>query len=261
MAAHAGADLYRTRAFLAEKVRAADFVTACVRGNADMLRSLAGEGRGRVVWLYHGTDLARFGSIVKARVEQPMLLVVGRLAPAKGFDDAVMALGRLRTRGVHARLVVVGDGPERARLESLALEHGVREQVEFLGSLTHDAIVPLYASAWALLAPSKVLANGRRDGIPNVVIEAMAAGIPVVGTRAAGLEEAIEPGVTGMLADPGDPDALAAAIEPLVRDAELADRMGLAARSRVQSQFDAALNFERLWRLFASDGREGAACA
>lgn len=261
MAAHAGADLYRTQAFLAQKVADADFVTACVRGNADMLRALPGAERGRVVWLYHGTDLSRFGAVRRARSDSPTLLVVGRLAPAKGFDDAVVALGILARRGLHPRLVVVGDGPERARLEALGHEHGVHAQLEFRGAMTHDGIVPLYASAWALLAPSKVLANGRRDGIPNVVVEAMAAGVPVVGTRAAGLEEAITSGVTGMLADPGDPASLAAAIEPLVRDATRVDQLGAAARDRVNGDFDAARNFERLYRLFETDGREDGACA
>lgn len=257
MAAHAGADLYRTQAFLAHKVRRADFVTACVRGNAEMLRTLAGPGRGNVVWLYHGTDLARFGAVVRERSADPMLLLVGRLSPPKGFDDAILALGQLRSRGLAPRLVVVGDGPERARLEALASEQGVHAQVEFRGALPHAGILPLYAQAWALLAPSKVMANGRRDGIPNVVIEAMAAGVPVVGTRAAGLEEAIEEGVTGMLADPGSPRSLADAIEPLVRDGALSDRLGAQARPRVRDTFDAARNFERLWELFSSGSPEG----
>lgn len=250
MAAHAGADLYRTQAFLAEKVREADFVTACVRGNAEMLRRLAGAGR--VEWLYHGTDLARFGAIVRERSAEPMLLVVGRLAPAKGFDDAVVALGALRQRGLTPRLVMVGDGPERARLEALAKEQGVEGQVEFRGSLTHDGIAPLYAQAWMLLAPSKVLANGRRDGIPNVVIEAMAAGVPVAGTRAAGIEEAVVPGQTGTLSEPNDPQGLAEAIAPLMRDAAEVDRLGAIARQSVRDTFDADVNFERLWALFVA---------
>ncbi len=248
MAAHAGADLYRTQAFLAEKVRAADFVTACVRGNAEMLRALAGSGR--VEWLYHGTDLARFGAIERARASDPMLLVVGRLAPAKGFDDAVASLGALAAQGLRPRLIVVGDGPERARLEELAEQHGVKAQVEFRGALDHAGIMPLYASAWMLLAPSKVLANGRRDGIPNVVIEAMAAGVPVAGTRATGIEEAVIPGQTGTLSDPGDPAGLAAAIAPLLRDPAEVDRLGAIARRSVRESFDADVNFERLWALF-----------
>lgn len=251
MAAHAGADLYRTQAFLADKVREAEFTTACVRGNAEMLRRLAPGGR--VEWLYHGTDLARFGSIARARAASPELLVVGRLSAGKGFDDAVAALGELGKRGLRPRLVVVGEGPERARLGELARTHGVESQVEFRGSLTHDAIAPLYAAAWLLLAPSKVMANGRRDGIPNVVIEAMAAGVPVVGTRAAGLEEAIEPGRTGALCEPANPRSLADAVEPLLRNPDEIDRLGALARTAMRGAFDVEVNFERLWTLFCGN--------
>ena len=251
MAAHAGADLYRTQAFLADKVREAEFTTACVRGNAEMLRRLAPGGR--VEWLYHGTDLARFGSIVRARAAAPELLVVGRLAAGKGFDDAVAAVGELARRGLRPRLVVVGEGPERARLGELARANGIESQVEFRGALTHDDIAPLYAAAWLLLAPSKVLANGRRDGIPNVVIEAMAAGVPVVGTRAAGLEEAIEPGRTGALCEPADPRSLADAVEPLLRNPGEIDRLGAIARTSMRGAFDVEVNFERLWALFCGN--------
>lgn len=255
MAAHAGADLYRTRAFLARKVRDADFTVACVRGNAELLRTLAPGGR--VEWLYHGTDLGRFGAIARARAAGPELLVVGRLSLGKGFDDAVSAVGELAKRGLRPRLVVVGDGPERERLGALAREHGIEPQVEFRGALNHDQLAPLYASAWLLLAPSKVLANGRRDGIPNVVIEAMAAGVPVVGTRAAGLEEAIEPGRTGALAEPANPRSLADAIEPLLRDPDAIERMGAIARTSVREAFDVEANFARLWALFERAGVEG----
>jgi len=256
MAAHAGADLYRTRAFLADKVREADFTTACVRGNAEMLRQLVPGGR--VEWLYHGTDLARFGRITRARAAAPEMLVVGRLSLGKGFDDAVSALGELGKRGLRPKLVVVGDGPERARLGELARAQGVQAQVEFRGSLNHDALEPLYAAAWLLLAPSKVMAKGRRDGIPNVVIEAMAAGVPVVGTRAAGLEEVIEPGRTGALCESAKPSSLADAIEPLLRDPGEIERLGAIARTTVRGAFDVEANFERLWALFAGAPARGA---
>lgn len=248
MSAHAGADLYRTQVFLAPKVRAADFVAACVRRNAEMLTRLVPEGR--VEWLYHGTDLARFGAIVRARDPEPLLLTVGRLAPAKGFHDALLALGELRRRGITPRLVMIGDGPERRSLEALAREQGVEGQVTFTGALTHEGIIPYYARAWMLLAPSKVLANGRRDGIPNVVIEAMAAGVPVAGTRATGIEEVVEPGRTGTLSDSSDPKGLADAIAPLLADAAAVDRLGSLARSSVREAFDTDANFERLWALF-----------
>lgn len=249
LAAHAGSDLYRTRAFLGEKVRAADFTAACVRGNAEMLRTLAGPGA-RVAWIYHGVDLSRFDGAGRAREPQPMILGVGRLADAKGFDDAIAALGVLATRGVRPRLVLVGDGPERARLERLAHDRGVADQVEFKGALTHGDLLQLYRRAWLLVAPCKVMPNGRRDGIPNVVIEALAMGVPCVGTRAAGLEEAIVPGETGALCRPGDPVSLADALEPLLRDPLGLDRMAPLARERTHRDFDSGRNFERLLELF-----------
>jgi glycosyltransferase involved in cell wall biosynthesis len=253
LSAHAGADLYRTRAFLAEKVRAADFVATCVRGNAEMLRELAGPGA-RVEWIAHGVDLARFDGAGRAPDPQPVLITVGRLSPPKGFDDAIRALALLRSRGREATLWLVGDGPERAALEALARDRGVADRVRFLGVLGHEDLLPLYRRAWLLIAPSRVLANGRRDGIPNVIVEAMAMGLPCVGTRAGGIEEAIVPGETGALAEPGDPVSLAAAVESVLADPEALARLGRAARQRALERFDAARSFERFFALF--EGRE-----
>ena len=253
LSAHAGADLYRTRAFLAEKVRAADFVATCVRGNAEMLRELAGPGT-RVEWIAHGVDLARFDGSGRAPDPDPVLITVGRLAPAKGFDDAIRALALLRSRGREATLWLVGDGPERAALEALARERGVADRVRFFGALNHEELLPLYRRAWLLLAPSRVLANGRRDGIPNVIVEAMAMGMACVGTRAGGIEEAIVPGETGALAEPGDPASLAEAIESVLADPEAPARLGRAARRRALERFDAARSFERFIALFEGRG-------
>ena len=260
LAAHAGADLYRTQVFLPQKVRAATVVVACVRRNAQMLRDLAG-GDCRVECVYHGVDLSRFDGAGRRRAPEPLLLAVGRLAPAKGFDDAVVALGHLRASGLRPRLVLVGDGPERARLEALARASGVEDGVEFRGTLTHQQLVPLYRSAWALLAPSKVLPNGRRDGIPNVVVEAMAMGVPCIGTSAGGLEEVILPEETGVIVPVSDPRALAGALEGLLRDPARLDRMGEGALRFAARAFDGERNFERFRSLLGRDSFGGAGIA
>src|SRR6185503_11144950 len=252
MAGHAGSDLYRTQAFLAQKVRVADFVTTCVRGNGDMLKKLAPEAK--VEWIYHGVDRRRFDGSGRKRDEQPLLVCVGRLAPTKGFDLAVRALGELKKRGVTPRLVFVGDGPERPRLDALAREGGVTGQIEYLGWLAQTELLPLYRRAWLLVAPSRVLANGHRDGIPNVIVEALAMGLPCVGTRTAGLEEAVTPGVTGELAPPEDPVQLAHELGKLLADPAAIDRMSANALGRVEGTFDADRNFDRLWTLFETDG-------
>jgi glycosyltransferase involved in cell wall biosynthesis len=255
MSAHAGSDLYRTQAFLAEKARAARFTATCVRRNAEMLRSLAGRGA-RVECVYHGVDLQRFDGAARARAAEPLLLAVGRLAPAKGFDVAIEAIGRLQRGGRAARLVIVGEGPERARLESLARQQGVADRVTLTGALPQRDLVALYGGAWALLAPSRVLSNGRRDGIPNVTIEAMAMGVPVVGTTAGGLDEAVTHGDNGALVASDDPEALAEAVERLIADPAALDRMGERARQTARATFDARRNFERLYELLDGVGGE-----
>lgn len=259
MAAHAGADLYRTRAFLADKVRDAEFTSACVRGNAEMLRALAGPGA-RVEWIYHGVDLSRFDGAGRAQDAEPLFVAVGRLSPPKGFDLAVRAVAALARGGRPGRLVLIGEGPERANLEALIAAEGVADRVTLTGALTHGEILPYYRRAWALMAPSRVMPNGRRDGIPNVVVEAMAMGVPVVGTRAAGLEEAIEHGVTGLLADAGDVAGLAAALAALVDDPAAVGWLGARSRERALGTFDATVNFERQLALWDAGGaaRRGA---
>lgn len=249
LAGHAGSDLYRTQAFLAQKVRAAEFTVACVRGSVEMLRGLAGPNA-CVEWLYHGVDLRRFDATGRSLAAEPTLLAVGRLSPVKGFDDAIRALGLLAKRGVQARLIVVGDGPEEVSLKALAAECGVADRVRFTGALTHDQLLPFYREAWALVMPCKVMSNGRRDGIPNVVVEAMAMGVPVFGTRAAGLEEIIVPGETGALSPPSDPAALAQSIEALLHEPVRLEALGGKARARVLADFDAERNFQRLLGLF-----------
>jgi len=255
MSAHAGADLYRTQAFLAEKVHAADFVSACVRGNADMLERLGGP-RANVHRIYHGVDLERFDANGRSLAPRPLLLTVGRLAPAKGFDLAIRALAMLPApAGREPRLTLVGDGPERARLGALAADLGVADRVTFAGTLAHDALLPLYRSCWLLLAPSRVLANGRRDGIPNVVVEAMAMGVPCVGTDATGIDEIVETGSTGAVVPPDDADALATAVARLIGSPEALPALGTAARLRVAESFDARANFDRLYALMNGGAR------
>src|SRR5262249_51184596 len=162
------------------------------------------------------------------------------------FDDAIRALAVLRERGIEPRLAVVGDGPEREPWEALARQLGVAEQVDFLGTLVHEQLLPLYRRAWLLLAPSKVTRHGRRDGIPNVVREARARGVPGCGSDAPGVGGAMVPDETGLLVPPRDPAALADAIAALLADESRLDELGPAARRRATEHFDAARNFDRL---------------
>jgi hypothetical protein len=228
MSAHAGADLYVTRAFLAEKLRAAEFTTGCVRANVAMMRTLAGPGA-RVIELYHGVDLRRFDGAGRGRATEPLMLIVGRLAPAKGFDDAVRALGIVMRRGLAGRLIVVGDGPSTERCgPGPAVSRASRIAWSFRGPTARRGLVPLLR-AWLLLAPSGA-PNRRHGRIPNVVTKYGDGRSPAGHTRGR-TGELIVPGERELSApDPGRSRRLAS----LIADPQRLDA-GAPARARANA--------------------------
>ena len=212
-AAHAK-DLYTTpERRLRRGLARARFVVTCHKDGARRLRELAGERAERIMYLRHGTDLARFRPRPEDEREPGLLLAVGRLTPKKGFDDLVAACALLRASGREFRCVIAGDGRLRGELEGLIADHGLAGHVRILGLQTQDQLADWYARASLLVMPSRVLGDGNRDGIPNVVVEAMCSGTPIIATTAGSIPEVIEDGVTGRLVAPGDPAALAAAVE------------------------------------------------
>ncbi len=212
-AAHAK-DLYTTpERRLRRGLARARFVVTCHEDGARRLRELAGERAQRVMCLRHGADLARFRPRPDDEREPGLLLAVGRLTPKKGFDDLVAACALLRDSGREFRCVIAGDGRLRAELEGMIAAHGLAGHVRILGFQTQDQLADWYGRAGLLVMPSRVLDDGNRDGIPNVVVEAMCSGTPIIATTAGSIPEVIEDGVTGRLVAPGDPAALAAAVE------------------------------------------------
>jgi glycosyltransferase involved in cell wall biosynthesis len=160
------------------------------------------------------------------------VVMVGRLAPQKRPDVAVRALAAARRTVPDAELHIVGDGPLAASVESLAAELGLDGAVRLLGP--RDDVPELLRSAACLLLSSDY------EGCPLTVIEAMAAGAPVVATSSAGLGELVEDGRTGLLAPPGNPEALGAALTELLRDRERASRLGMAGREVARERLSAA---------------------
>ena len=156
----------------------------------------------------------------------PMILTVGGLSPRKGVDTVIRAFAA--AGATDARLVVAGGGPLRDSLEKLAAELGVHQQVRFTGALDTEAVVQLMNQARALVIASRV------DTSPNVLSEAHAVGLPVIGTRAGGIPEMIEDGVDGFHVDVDDHLAMAEKLDLLLGDPDLARRMGAAGRERVR---------------------------
>lgn len=164
------------------------------------------------------------------------VLFVGRLVERKGVTHLIDAVRRLPAE-LHARLVVIGDGPERPALEAQAREAGMGTQVEIRGRVSDAELRGTYAGSDALVLPSILDARGDTEGLGVVLLEAMSYGVPVVASDIGGITDIVENESSGLLVPPGDPARLAQALERLARDPALASRLGSAGAERVRSAF------------------------
>ncbi|MBE2294244.1 MAG: glycosyltransferase [Phycisphaerales bacterium] len=172
------------------------------------------------------------------------IICVGRLTPAKGQSILLEAMARLRAQGREIHLRIVGDGPDRMILERMVIERGLQDAVVFEGAVNQDRIRALYAAADAFALASFA------EGIPVVLMEAMAMTIPCVSTRITGIPELIRDGQDGLLVAPSDAEELAVALARLMDDAELRRRLGEAGRARVENKYNLHRNIERLATIF-----------
>jgi len=236
---------------LRAKLAEARFTVACTAAGHARLDALA---PGRVELVYHGLDRHLFGA-PKAfgsrrdgtDPDNPVrLLAVGRFQPKKGYATLFEAVRQVRAE---IRLTVVGYGPLEAVLRAHVEALGLAHHVTWAGPLAQPAVRALYRASDLLLVASEVAPDGDRDGLPNVVVEALSQGLPVVATRAAAIPELVVDGVHGRLVPPADAGALAGAIEHLARDPEARRRMGAAGIQRVADGWDLDAGADRLHQL------------
>jgi glycosyltransferase involved in cell wall biosynthesis len=183
------------------------------------------------------------------------VLCVARLVPKKGIDVLIEACALLADELPNVRAEIAGDGPLSGQLMELARNRGVDERVEFLGALPSDAVDAALRRCSMAALPSRIAEDGDRDGIPTVLLEAMARAVPVVATQVAGIPEVVRDRETGLLILPDDPEALADAIAILLRDRTLAGSLGVAGRSLIQDRFNPARSAAMLQSLFDNPPR------
>jgi glycosyltransferase involved in cell wall biosynthesis len=178
-----------------------------------------------------GVDVEGFADGVGERAHVfGQFLFVGRLAEKKGVDVLLRALADVP----EATLVVGGEGPDDSTLRALSQDLGIGGRVRFVGRLSRDQLRCELRRAYAVVVPSLVAKDGDQDTTPLVMSESMSAAVPVIASRLGGLAERIEPGVTGLLAEPGSPKALAEALRDAVADAETLERCGRNAQARIR---------------------------
>src|SRR3989344_1748865 len=170
------------------------------------------------------------------------IAIVGRLVGKKGIEYAIRAFSILKKRGYKAELLIVGDGPLRMRLQELSKELNVDKSVVFFGAKNHDEVVEILNKAHLFVAPSVISKNGNEEGIPNVLKEAMAVGLPVVSTYHAGIPELVQDGISGFLVSERDTQSLADKLGYLIDHPEIWIRIGRSGRRFIEKDY----NIEKL---------------
>ena len=243
---------------ISDRVRFAEFLVTNSRYNERYLRSILGEPADLPLHvIYNGVRLDRFRSAPSPTGPgSARLLSVGRLVEAKGFRYLLEACRRLRDRGVEHTCEIIG-GPQDpdetvtwVELRKLHAELGLEETVRFRGAMPFSGVLAALGGADIVVLPSVRSADGSHDVTPNILIEAMAMGIPVVSTTIGAIPEIVDHGVDGLLVPPNDAEALAAALGRLLGDADLRRRLGGAARRKVEERFDIERNLAQRARLF-----------
>jgi glycosyltransferase involved in cell wall biosynthesis len=229
---------------LRRKLLAARFAVTCTEANVRHLKAIAPAAA--VHRVYHGLN-AEFSRLIDGdgAADRPAangtlrLLGVGRLVRKKGFDVVVDACGLLARRGVPFEAVIVGpDDDAGPALRERIAELGLGDRIRLHGQMSQAQLLEEYRRASAFCLPCRVLDNGDRDGIPNVLAEAMASGAPVVTTPISGIPEIVRDGVNGLLVAPDDPRAVADAVLRLRADRALAERISREGRRTVRDEFD-----------------------
>lgn len=239
-------DLFRDRALLRIKLRRAAFVSCISEWHRAFYQGLVPRPDAEYPVIRCGVDTAEFAPIPGLVRAEPVLLGVGRLVPKKGFDLLIEAAARLRAKGRPVQVRIAGGGPESERLAALVLERGLSASVALLGDQANAAVRNLLKQADVFVLPCRVSADGDRDGIPVVLMEAMAAGICVISGDLPALRELVEHGRTGLLGEPGNLDALICNIEQLLDCPGLRAELSAGGRHRVEEEFSTRVNNMRI---------------
>ena len=255
-----GADVFRDGSLLKQKLSRAAQVVCISRWHREVYQRIHARPVAQYPLVRCGVDTETQSAGSDARQAAipggealPLILTVARLVPKKGVHLLVQALARLHCAGRRFRAVVAGDGPELNSLQKLAVHCGVSGRIEWKGALIHSEVTALMRGASVFVLPCVIADDGDRDGIPVVLMEAMAVGVPCVSSDFPAIRELIEDGVSGRLIAPADVKELARAIEELISDSSLRARICFGGREAVSSEFSTRLNGHRLLDVFQGE--------
>ena len=249
-------DLFLPNPMLSRKVADSLFFATISEFNRALLIQTCGpDALNRVRLIRCGLPLKIFPFDARAgrpaTGQPPLIVSVGRLVDYKGFDVLIRACALLRDAGREVRCLIAGEGPERSRLEALVSELGLSRIVELAGGCRQEEVIGMLDSAELFVMASVRGSDGQQDGIPIVLMEAMALGVPAVSTKLSGIPELVIDNQTGLLVTPGDEAHLAAAIKRLLDDQELAASLAKSARQLIEKEYDLSASVTRLCEAFS----------
>jgi glycosyltransferase involved in cell wall biosynthesis len=242
------------------KIEKAEFVATCTSANRVYLEQFNHTGT-PIHTIYHGLDTHLFTAVtgvtavtpVEHEQQTPTILAVGRFVAKKGFAYLVRACRLLQDQGYDFHCHIVGEPDEQTEpIKKLVQELGLENRVSLQGAVTQTELKEIYAAATVFALPCHIVPNGDRDGIPNVLVEAMAMALPVVTTAISGIPELVDHQVNGLLTPPEDPVALAEALAQLLANPALRRQLGRAARQKVRQSFDSQQTTVALKLLFST---------
>jgi len=241
---------------LREKAALAKFVVTCTEYNRRYLMALCNREPAGIHRIYHGIDTRLF-ALSPDRVTQAekpyQILTVARLIAKKGLPTVYGALKALKDEGIAFEHTLIGDGDDREKIMGVIKDLNLSDRTRWLGTQPHEVVVDYYRRAHLFVLGCEVAPNGDRDGIPNVLFESMAMGVPVVATRLSAIPELVENGKTGLLVAPGQPQPMAEAMLKMLTDDALRARVIPAARQRVLQDFDNRVLIKQLADIYRNE--------
>jgi len=248
-------DLYQVpEKVLTYRIRQARAVITCCKANLEYLNQIAPSQQSKFSLIYHGVNLKDFQPVPNPGASpvpnHPLILSVGRLVEKKGFQNLLQAFLIVKRRGEIFQCAIYGDGPLCQQLRDWIEEHDLTDEIMLEGDRTQKELISIYQNATLFILTPVQTDDGDRDGIPNVLVEAMAVGLPVITTAVAGIPELVDNNENGLLYQPHDVQGISSGIIELLRNEEKRRQLGSAASKKVKEQFDVTQAASRLKAFF-----------
>lgn len=235
---------------LKEKINEANFVVTCTRHNVDNLKQIAQESPTPIHCIYHGIDLNLFNHPEeKPTPSQPYrLFTVARMTEKKGLPTLYKALAIIKNQGIAIKHVLIGDGDDREAILRLIRSLNLEDECTLLGTRTHKEVLNQFKESDLFVLGCEIAKNGDRDGIPNVLVESLAMGVPAISTTVSAIPEILKHGKTGLTVPPSNPEELAKGILQILQDNDFRKEIISNGKTWVSEQFD-----NRKWLLKLAD--------